>query len=106
MSQRFSDVTCDIVHVTTLKVDHKYPICKAERVQTRYGKNILLSIRDLLNLSVRDLTPQLLKIFLPKRYAQGFKDDDITSINDGSSVMNLVYKEQCVKTNTLILAIE
>jgi hypothetical protein len=38
LSQRFSDVTCDIVHVTTLKVDQKYPIVKAERVQTRYGE--------------------------------------------------------------------
>jgi hypothetical protein len=98
LSQRFNDVTCDIVHATSLEVDKKYPIVKAERVQIRYGETVLLSIRD--------LSLQLLKVFLPKRYAQVFKDADITSINDGSSVMDLVYKEQCEKTNTLILAIE
>jgi hypothetical protein len=81
LSQRFSDVTCDVVYVTTLKVDQKYPIVKAERVQTRYGETILLSIRDLLNLSVRDSKPQLMKLFLPKRYAQVYKEDDITNIN-------------------------
>jgi len=39
-------------------MDQKYPIVKAERVQTRYGETILLSNRDLLNPSVRDLTGQ------------------------------------------------
>jgi len=69
LSQRFSDVSCDVVHTSTLKVDQSYPIVKAERVKTRYGETVLLSIRDPQNLSVRDLSPALLKVFLPTRYA-------------------------------------
>jgi hypothetical protein len=106
LSQRFSYVTCDIVHVTTLKVEQKYPIVKAERVQTRYGETILLSIRELLNLNVRDKTPQLKKVFLPKRYAQVFKEDDITNINSGPVELSLIFKGQCKDTNTIILAVE
>jgi len=50
LSQIFSDVSCD-VHISTLKVDQSYPIVKAERVKTRYGETVLLSIRDPQNVS-------------------------------------------------------
>jgi len=77
LSQRVNDVTCVNVHVSSLTVDRKYPIVKAERVRTRYGETILLSIRD--------SAQQLFKVFLPKRYATVFKDEDITAINEGQS---------------------
>ena len=44
--QRFNDVTCDITHISSLEVDRKYPIEHAERVTSRYGDAVLLSIRD------------------------------------------------------------
>jgi len=47
-----------------------------------------------------------MKVFLPKRYAQVFKEEDVSSINSGSSELCLVYKGQCKDSNTLILAIE
>ena len=100
VSQRFQEVndeTCNIVHFTSLKVDHKYPIVKAERVQTGYGETVLLSISYHLSLSVLDLTPLLVKVFLPKLYARVFKDEDISSINGGSSVLDLVYKDPARK---------
>jgi hypothetical protein len=104
LSQRFGEVTCDIVHVNTLKVDQKYPIVKAERVKTRYGDTILLSIRDLL--SVGNSTPLLMKVFLPKRYAQVFTEDDISNINSGPAALSLIFKGQCKDSNSVILAIE
>jgi len=106
LSQRFSDVTRDIVHISSLKVEQSYPIVKAERVKTRYGETILLSNRDPLNLSVQDLSPALLKVFLPKRYAVVFTGADISSINDEQITWNLIYRGLCDKTNTHILAIE
>ena len=105
LSQRFSDVSCD-VHISTLKVNLSYPIVKAERVKTRYGETVLLSIRDPQNLSVRDLTPALLKVFLPKRYATVITDADISSINDEQIHWNLFYRGLCEKTKTYVLAIE
>jgi len=105
LSQRFSDVSCD-VHISTLKVNLSYPIVKAERVKTRYGETVLLSIRDPQNLSVRDLTPALLKVFLPKRYATVITDADISSINDELMHWNLTSKGVCERPNTYVLAIE
>jgi fibrillarin-like rRNA methylase len=98
LSQRFSDVTCDVVHVSSLEVERKYPIVKAERIRTRYGETVLLSIRD--------HTLRLLKVFLSKRKAMVFKDEDIMSINEGTSVLDLVYEGQCDKTKMYILATE
>jgi len=100
LSQRFSDVTCDVVRISSLKVDQTYAIVKAEWVKTRYGETILLSIRD------PQVTPALLKVFLPKRYAVIFTADDITSINGVQIMWNLVYRGLCDKTNTHILAIK
>jgi hypothetical protein len=100
LSQRFNDVTCgDIVHISSLEVNHKYPVEKAEKIKTRYGETILLSIKD-------SSVQRLNKVFLPKCYALTFKDDDITAINEGLTVWNLVYKGQCPNTNSYLLAIE
>ena len=99
LSQRFSDVKCD-VNVSSLKVDQTYPIAKVERVKTRYEETILLSFRD------PQVTPPLLKVFLPKSYTAAFVDDNITSINGGQIMWNLVYTGLCERTNTHILTIE
>ena len=106
LSQRFSDVSCDVVHISTLKVDQSYPIVKAERVKTRNGETVLLSNRDPQNLSVRYLSPALLKVFLSKRYATVITDADITSINDELVRWNLISKGVGERTNTYVLAIE
>jgi len=106
LSQRFSDVSCDVVHISTLKVDQTYPIVKAERVKTRYGETVLLSIRDPQNLGGKDLSPALLKVFLPKRYATVITDEDISSINGELMHWNLISKGVCQRTNNYVLAIE
>ena len=71
-------MTCDVVHISSLKVEQSYPILKAEGVKTRYGETVILSIGDPQIVSVRDLTLALLKVFLPKRYAAVFTDADIS----------------------------
>ena len=106
LSQRFSYVSCDFVNISNLKVDQSHPIVKAERVKTRYGETVLLSIRDPQNLSVRYLSPALLKVFLSKRYATVITDADITSINDELVRWNLISKGVGERTNTYVLAIE
>ena len=106
LSQIFNDVTCDVVHVSSLKIKQSYPIIKAERVKTRYGDIVLLSIRDPQNLSVKDITPALMKVLLPKRYAAVITDADISSINDEQIHWNLIDRGLCEKTKTYVLATE
>ena len=106
LSQRFSDVTCDVVHISSLKVEHTYLIVKAERVKTRYGEIVLLSISDPQSLSVRDLSPALVKVFLPKRNVAVITDADISAINGEQTHWNLIYRGLCEKTKTYVLTIE
>ena len=74
-------MTCDVVHVSSLKVEQSYPIVKVERVKTRYGETVILSIGDPQNLSVKDLTHALMKVFLPKRYVAVITDADPLEFN-------------------------
>ena len=46
LAKRFNEVTCDITHISSLEENKKYPIERADRVKTRFGEAILLSIRD------------------------------------------------------------
>ena len=58
LAKRFNEVTCDITHISSLQENLKYPIERADRVKTRFGEAILLSIRDV-------AADRLCKVFLP-----------------------------------------
>ena len=80
-AQSFNDVISDITHISELVVYRKYPIEQADKVTTRFGDTILVSIRD------RDTPDQpQYNVFLPHRYASAFKDEDVQAINDGTTV--------------------
>jgi hypothetical protein len=51
--------TCRTVSVGSLEVEHRYPILRSERVDTKYGPSIVLTIGD--------GSAGALKVFLPKR---------------------------------------
>ena len=100
-AQRFIDVTNDITHISELVVYRKYPIDRADKVTTRFGDMILVSIRD------RDTPDQpQYKMFLPQRYASAFKDEHVQAINDGATIRYLVSKGRCPKTNAYQLSVE
>ena len=98
-AQRFIEVTTDITHISELRVGAKYPIVHADRVKTRFGDTILLSIRD-------TTADTLYKVFLPQRYGAAFKDEDLQAINEGTVDYWQVSKGQCPKTKAYRLAIE
>jgi hypothetical protein len=99
IAQRFNEVSCDITHISSLELDRKYPIERADRVTTRFGETILLSFRDV-------ATDRLCKVFLPQRYTAVFKDDDVLAINDWFAVWHLVSKGKSSGSNEYQLAIE
>jgi len=69
---KVNDVTSDITHISELVLYRKYPIERADRLTTRFGETIRVSIRD------RDTPEQpQYKVFLPKRYVAAFKDEDV-----------------------------
>jgi hypothetical protein len=99
LDRKFQDVTSgNSVKISSLEVDRKYPITSAQRIVTKFGPTVLLSIRD---------TPfHTVKAFMPKRYGSVFSDADIQDINNEKVSLHLVYKGICDKTILHILAIE
>ena len=73
-----------IVQIHTLNVDRPYPILYARRMSTQFGPTVLLTLQTEENINV--------KVYLPRRYTEGFNDQDIEDINEGKKKYKLVYK--------------
>ena len=100
-AKRFNDVTSDITHISELVVYRKYPIERADKVTTRFGDTILLSMRD------QDTPDQpQYKVFLPQCYTYAFNAEDVQAIKNGAAVWYLVSKGRCPKTNAYQLTVE
>jgi hypothetical protein len=72
--RKFQDATsCQSVKISSLEVDRKYPITRAERIVTKFVLTVLLSITD--------TSFHTVKVFMPKRYGSVSSDADIEDIN-------------------------
>jgi len=89
---------CQTIRITSLKTDSSYPIERAEKVQTRYGEAILLTLKE--------SSQVYLKMFLPRRYGALFSEDDLKSINEKTVSLALRYHGTCSTSNSYILEIE
>jgi len=56
----------------------EYPILYARRTTTQFGPTVLLTLQAEENTNI--------KIYLPRRYAEGFDDQDIEDINEGGKI--------------------
>jgi hypothetical protein len=91
--------TSKVVKITSLTTDFLHPIERAEKVQTRFGKAVLLTLQQQSPLSC-------VKVFLPRRYGALFTEADLTSINEKSVAFALRYCGTCPTSNSYILEIE
>ena len=76
--------TGQVFQIPQLSKDRPYLVVAARRVSGQYGPTVLLSVR-----SEEDTI--LLKVFLPRRYAEDFEDEDIYDINQGRKRYKLIY---------------
>lgn len=79
--------------LSELEVEKKYPIVSLQNVETKYGITVLATIRD-----HRDNDSQF-RVYLPKRYAGVFTDEELRQINPGEQ--HLVYKGKEHRTSLL-----
>lgn len=78
---------CQTIKIDTLDLDRPYTITRAERVSTKYGATVVVCLA---------VTPtDLVKVFLPRRYANLFTDLDICNINDATTSLRLIYNGTC-----------
>ena len=98
LATKFKMVTkCQQTKITSLNINTPYPIERAERVVTKYGDAILVTLQ----------APEtFLKVFLPRRYGTLFGDEDLRSINDKTVSLNLKYLGTNPATNSYILELD
>jgi hypothetical protein len=89
------ETTCGVIPIDQLQIDVKHHILRAERVHTRYGTFIVLTLRC--------PDSQRYGLYLPIRYCIVVTDDDITAINDKQIMLHLVYKGTCKATSQHLL---
>jgi hypothetical protein len=86
------------VNIGSLQKNKAYPVLNAERVQTKYGVSILLTVRE--------SSVDAVRVYQPKRYTDAFTDPYIDSINNDTLKFKLVYHGVCEKTNAFLLSLE
>jgi len=72
-----------VVQITQLTKNRPYTVVSARRVSTSYGHTVMFNLR-----TEGDI---LIRIYLPRRYANYIDDDDIGAINQGRINYKLVY---------------
>ena len=100
LAKGFEEATATIANnsicINSLIMNRPYPKVHAERVSTKYGPKLLLSLRD--------SDGKLVQIILPKRYENIVTDEDMEKINSRSIHQNLVCKGICELTRSYLLA--
>jgi hypothetical protein len=89
---------CTTVPLGSLEIDRPYRIVSAERVKSQFGPSVALT------LSTSELSN--VRVFLPKRYAELFRDSEIDGINSGHVSLDLLYTGRCPRTKAYNLALQ
>ena len=86
LCQHFNDpASGQIVHTHTLDMDRTYPVLFARRFTTQFEPTFLLTLQAEENMDI--------KFYLPRRYAEGFDDQDIEDINEGKNIKYIIKAE-------------
>ena len=92
LCERFTTVSSSrAVEICSLGKEKPYTVIGAERLPTKYGTAILLTIQAPAEDAVR--------VFLSKRFTHVFQDEDIDMINVGMIKMDFIYYGVCDKTS-------
>ena len=97
-AHKFDGVTCDTnISVSKLDVNRKYRILQATCLITRFGPNVIFTVKC--------ENVALFQVFLPRRYSDVFSDTDIEQINSNAVFLHLLFKGVCPTTEAYLLAI-
>ena len=99
LKTKFNTVNaCRTVGIRTLELNRPYAIVRAEHATTKFGATIVVYLT---------WSPtETVKVFLPRRYATLFTDVDIGNINEGVTLLCLVYNGTCPQTQGFNLTIQ
>ena len=87
------------VNVTALYTGTRYPVLHCERMETKYGEVVRLTLRE----EAHDI---IIRVFLPLRYGATIMDEDVAAINDQKIQYYLSYKGKSAASNIPMLQID
>ena len=100
LTQKFKDaVSCAAIKVTALFTGTRYPVLHCERVDTKVGVAVRVTLRE-------EADDNVFLVFLPRHYANTITDEDMAAINDRKIQYYLTYKGKSATTNRPMLQMD
>jgi hypothetical protein len=93
-----------LIKIPQMRIGAPYLIFAAERVTTRLGTTVAVHLRDMEKGNPFDESTYYL--YMPKRYAKAFTDNDIDDINSDTVWWTLISKGPDPITNMYVLEVE
>ena len=87
------------VNVAALYTGTRYPVLHCERVDTKYGESVHLTLRE-------EAEDNVIRVFLPRHYGATITDEDMAAINNHRIQYYLSYKGKSATSNRPMLQID
>ena len=100
LTQKFRDaVAGGAVNITALRIGTRYPVLQCDRVGTKYGDAVRLTLRE-------EDDDNIVRVFLPRHYGSAMSEEDMAAINDKRISYFLTYKGTSASTNRPMLQMD
>ena len=100
LTQKFRDaVAVGAVNITALRIGTQYPVLQCDRVGTKYGDTVRLTLRE-------EDENNIVRVFLPRHYGSVMSEDDMAAINGRRITYFLTYKGTSASTNRPMLQMD
>ena len=100
LTQRFRDaVAGGAVNITALRIGTRYPVIHCDRVGTKYGDAVRLTLRE-------EDDDNIVRVFLPRHYGSTISEDDVAAINNQRLKYFLTYKGNSASTGRPMLQMD
>ena len=100
LTQKFKDaVSGGAVNITSLYTGTRYPVLHCERIGTKYGEAVCLTLRD-------ESEDNLIRVFPPHHYGTTITDEDMAAINNRQIQYYLTYKGKSATSDRPMLQID
>ena len=100
LTQKFRDAAAGgVVNITALRIGTRYPVLQCDRVSTKYGGAVRLTLRE-------EDDDNIVRGFLPRHYGSAMSEEDMAAINGRRITYFLIYKGPGASTNRPMLQMD
>ena len=82
-----------------LRIGTRYPVTHCDRVGTKYGDAVRLTLRE-------EDNDNIVRVILPRHYGSAISEDDMAAINNQQTKYYLTYKGKSASTSRPMLQMD